>query len=681
MYFVPRSGVSALLLAVLLAVPASAQVGGTQYDTVTLDFAGTPHGELDGRSSPTGSTAVANPFLDRELEVTFTHTASGVSYIVPGFFDGDGDGGAAGDVFRVRFTPDRVGAWTYDATLKGGTNVAIGETPGTNLTAGDFTNGVAAQGTLDVAPAPADAAGFHGKGRLLYDADGDDLSKHYLRFQNGDYFIKGGADSPENLLGYKGFDNTQTKGNTGGSLGVLHEFQAHAGDFNGDGPTWDTPDFDFGAPDGNDAANLIGAVNYLSSKNVNSIYFLPMNIGGDAKDTHPFANVSTPGQLNGNASNDNLHYDISKLAQWEQFFSHAQDKGLMLHFVLNEAETPNKRELDDATLGPERKLFYREMIARFGHHNALQWNVSEEYDLNLDLGADRVNEFADFIKSLDPYGNSVTVHNAGDPRNRWSDFIGDDSFDLTSLQKAGDRDNWSDIVEEFRFRTREAGRSIPIHVDEPESVSRIVLGPNDADRNDAVRRFMTWDIYLSGGSVEWFIHNRDQGLEDFREQFSDVDLDRLWDETYFARKFLEENTPFWEMDSIILTPNTTPTTDDDYVSADTLIRDEDGSYGGAEVFFKDGEVYAIYFPDGSDTGELDLTGHDGLSFLARWYDPVTGLFDDGSDFTLEGGDWIDLDPTPTGGTKDWALLVVVPEPVSLTLFASVGLALTHRRGR
>ena len=53
-----------------------------------------------------------------------------------------------------------------------------------------------------------------------------------------------------------------------------------------------------------------------------------------------------------------------------------------MHFVLNEAEGPNKLELDNATVGVERLLYYRELCARFGHHNALQWNVSEEFNLS-----------------------------------------------------------------------------------------------------------------------------------------------------------------------------------------------------------------------------------------------------------------------------------------------------------
>ena len=108
----------------------------------------------------------------------------------------------------------------------------------------------------------------------------------------------------------------------------------------------------------------------------------------------------------GSASNDNLHYDTAKLRQWEIVFAHAQKLGIFLHFVFNEAEEANKRELDDGELGPERMLFYREMIARFGHHVALQWNLCEEYNLQFDFGADRVRAFADYIRTVRPIRSS-----------------------------------------------------------------------------------------------------------------------------------------------------------------------------------------------------------------------------------------------------------------------------------
>ncbi|MEO1495837.1 MAG: DUF5060 domain-containing protein [Planctomycetota bacterium] len=616
-----------------------------KWETITLDFTGPAATETDGRGAVGASTATPNPFLDYRLQVEFVGP-SGQSYNVPGFFDGDGAGGGAGGVWRSRFTPDEPGQWSYNASFREGVNVAIDLLPSAGVASSviDGTNG-----TFNVAPTPATAEGHFKTGRLEY------VGGHYLKRRDGGYWLKSGADSPENWLGYKGFDNTQTKG-SGGSIGVLHEFNAHLEDWRPGDPDWDTPDFSFA--DENDGRRIIGAANYLADRGVNSIYFLPMNIGGDAKDTHPFVNVSTTAQLNGNASNDNLHYDISKLAQWERLFRHTQTRDMQLHFVLNEAEAPNKRELDDATLGVERKLFYREMVARFGHHNAAQWNLSEEYNLNLNLGAATVKEFADYLSDVDPYDRPMTVHNAGNPTNPvsgpWAPFVGEDDFDVTSLQWAGREEGWGDIVEAYRAESTTQGRPLVVMIDEPESPSRLDLGPavHNNTGADATRRYMTWDIYLSGGGgVEWFIHNRDQALEDFGEVFTTngilLDLDQLWGDTAIARRFLEDNLPFWEMQP-----------------ADDLLRNEDTDYGGGEVFAKPGETYAIYLPDGSnDDGpdgaapELDLSQAAG-EYTLRWFNPRTGVFV-GVETPLTAGDWVSLGPTPDGfqSTNDWVALV------------------------
>ena len=136
----------------------------------------------------------------------------------------------------------------------------------------------------------------------------------------------------------------------------------------------------------------------------------------------------------GNQGNDNLHFDIAKLQQWEMVFAHAQQKGINLHLVLGEGEEANKMELDEGTLGIERKLYYREMIARFSHHNAIIWNISEEYDIPpFALKPERIKEFARYINAVDPFKHPVTVHN-WNPDGFFEPFIGDNTFSVTSLQ-------------------------------------------------------------------------------------------------------------------------------------------------------------------------------------------------------------------------------------------------------
>ena len=57
--------------------------------------------------------AKENPFLDYKLDVTFTNVNK--TFIVPGFFDADGNAAETsaekGNIWKVRFRPDETGTW------------------------------------------------------------------------------------------------------------------------------------------------------------------------------------------------------------------------------------------------------------------------------------------------------------------------------------------------------------------------------------------------------------------------------------------------------------------------------------------------------------------------------------------------------------------------------------------
>src|SRR5690606_26153879 len=112
-------------------------------------------------------------------------------------------------------------------------------------------------------------------------------------------------------------------------------------------------------------------INYLASKGLNVFSFLTLNIGGDDKNVFPYIKYNET--LSSSPVNDRLRFDVSKLDQWEVVFEHAETLGMFLHFKLQETEVDML--LDGGKLGVERKLYYREMIARFGHHLALNWNL------------------------------------------------------------------------------------------------------------------------------------------------------------------------------------------------------------------------------------------------------------------------------------------------------------------
>lgn len=543
------------------------------------------------------SDSAPNPFLDYRLTVTFT-SPSGNSYVVPGYFDGDGEGGLRGGVWRARFSPDETGVWTHEASFRRGKEVAIDLDPA----AGEGTAFDGETGSFSIAPAPEDAPDFYRWGRLEY------AGGHYLKFRDGGYWLKGGTDSPEDFLGYAGFVNTEP-GKFGG-----HKFENH-------GQDWREGDPDWGDGKGK---NIIGALNYLAEKEVNSIYVLTMNIGGDGKNVHPFLG---PLNLNGNPDNDNLHFDLKKLAQWDVVFEHAQRRGLMLHFVLNEAEERNKRELDDTELGVERKLYYRELVARFGHHPALQWNLCEEYNLKVNFGPERIKAFAQYLQDVDPYDHPITVHHSSTLDKTWTPFLGDPRFTVGSFQV-----NEVELVETWRAKSVAAGQPLVIGMDEyfPDTTS-----PENTDRH---RREYLWPIYFSGGNVEFILSDLLR-TDDFRK------WDPLWTYTAIARKFME-TLPFWEMEPA-----------DGLLSGSSEYQGTNNLLPG-QVFAKAGEIYAVYLPLAEATGMLDLRGVDG-DFVKRWFNPRKGAFS-GDPETITGGDAVSLGRVPQDPESDWVVLLTRP---------------------
>jgi hypothetical protein len=566
-----------------------------KWHTVTLDFHGPELSE-----TATGP----NPFLDYRLHVRFLGPG-GRLVDVPGFFAADGKGNGQGSIWRAHFTPEEAGEWSFQASFRRGEGIAVS----LEAQAGEPTGFDGCRGSFHVAERDDNALGFLKWGRLEY------AGNHYLKFRDGPYWIKGGTDSPEDLLAYEGFANTRS-----GSQFKVKTYAEHVRDWQPGDPDWDN----------GKGKGFIGAINYLAAQRVNLIYFLPMNIGGDGQNVWPFAGSIDPA---GDEANDNVHYDLRKLAQWEIVFAHAQRKGIVLHFVFNEAERKNKLELG-AELTTERKLFYREMVARFGHHNAILWNLCEEYNIGgLDLGADNVKTFARYLQELDPYRHPITVHHAGDAVKAWAPFLGDGRFSITSLQ-IGNRDI-EPVVETFRKLSREAGRPLPIAIDE------FTVTTHDqpwlpADDISALRREKLWPAYLSGGQVEFILGDL-LDTQDFRK------YEDLWRYTWHARRFLEENLPFWEMEPA-----------DELLQDESVFQGKTSSHDG-QVFAKSGDCYALYFPTAEETGTLDLMGAPGR-FVKQWYNPRTGQFA-GPRETVAGGAQVRIGPPPEDPQEDWAMLL------------------------
>ena len=172
---------------------AAVEISGElkQWHDVVLTFEG-----------PQASEAgVPNPFRDYRLNVTFTQGEKRV--LAPGHFAADGKaaetGAESGNKWRVHFVPDATGEWTYQASFRTGPDIAVSLDP----QAGQPAAYDGESGKFTVGPSDKSKPDLRARGLLRY------AGQHYLQFAGtGEYFIKGGADSPENFLAYIEFDQT-----------------------------------------------------------------------------------------------------------------------------------------------------------------------------------------------------------------------------------------------------------------------------------------------------------------------------------------------------------------------------------------------------------------------------------------------------------------------------------------
>ncbi|MFK8015838.1 MAG: putative collagen-binding domain-containing protein, partial [Gammaproteobacteria bacterium] len=387
---------------------------------------------------------------------------------------------------------------------------------------------------------------------------------------------------------------------------------------------WQPGDPNFQSADsGYEGKAIIGALNYLASENVNSFYFLPMNLGGDAKDTYPFVGRS-------GSSFDNTHYDISKLAQWNVVLDHAQRVGVAVQFVLNETESANENWLDNGTLGVERKLFYRELGARFGYLLAKKWNLCEENDYDISV----LNSFADYLAAMDTSDAPITVHTKGNNFSDYNQIVGDERYSATSIQY--DPNRAGEYVETWRENSASAGRPWVLDMDENQPPQ---VGLNAGNAVD-LRKRVLYDVYFSGGNIEWYFGSNgqneggDQNTEDLRTR------EEMYEYMWYARRLLQDELPFTTM-----------------LPADSLVANEDGDYGGAEVFAAAGADYAVYLPNASGSPTIDLSDVAG-NVTRRWYNPDNGQFEGAQD-TLAGGDVITIGSPPSRASEDWVVLFQV----------------------
>ncbi len=588
-----------------------------------------------------------NPFTDCNLTVTFTHESGSPSYKVPGYFAADGDAAntsaESGTKWRAHLAPDKAGTWKYSVSFTRGKHAAL---DGGGAAVKPF-HGVS--GSFKIAKTDKTGRDFRGKGLLQY------VGKHHLQFAGTkEYFLKAGADAPETLLAYADFDNTiALKKNV-----PLKTWAAHVQDWRAGDPTWK----------GGKGKGLIGALNYLAGKGVNAFSFLTYNAGGDGNNVWPFV-----------SRNDKLHWDCSKLDQWGVVFDHATAKGLYLHFKLQEQEIDDDRRgdkaepglvpesLDGGKLGPQRKLYCRELIARYAHELALNWNIGEENTQS----TEEVNDMINYIRANDPYQHHVVIHTFPPQQDKvYTPLLGDKS----QLTGASLQNGWQQVHQrtlKWVTASDDAGKAWVVANDEQgpaslgvppdpgyqgfDGVARARPTPEGNAKKDGkkqepssaetrgytlddIRKATLWGNLMAGGAgVEYYfgyqLPENDLVCEDWRSR------DKNWNYARVALEFFPANKiPFWEMKS-----------------ADALIgnaKDDNSKY----CLAKEGELYLVYLPNGGTT-ELDMSGASG-SFTVQWFNPRSGgPLADASPKSVKAGGKVVLGPPPADAAQDWLVVI------------------------
>jgi hypothetical protein len=563
----------------------------------------------------TSEWAKENPFLDYKLETTFTNGNKSVT--VPGFFAADVNAAEtsadAGNSWKVHFRPDIAGTWNYKISFRKGKDIVVKE----GETLGEPVAGDGIEGSFDVGESDKTGNDFRAKGRIVNGGKG------YFKIQDSDeIWIKNGADSPENFLAFADFDQTtrfslktEVREGEADPKKDLHKYEPHIGDWKTSDPTWQN----------GKGKGMIGALNYLALMGVNSQYMLTMNILGDGKDVWPYTD-----------HNERYRFDCSKLDQWEMVFDHMDRLGMMIHFVLQETE--NECLLDNGYTDVQRKLYLRELVARFGHHLAVTWNIGEENGpadwTPIGQTDAQKKDMMNYLKMINPYPSVVVVHTHADDEHQdlyLNPMLGFENNDGPSMQ-IGNPARVNERLQKWVAESGKAGKRWLVNLDEIGPHWKGVMPDSHDASHDTVRQDCLWGALLAGGAgVEWYFGYRypqtDLTCEDFRSR------ENWWKQSTIATQFMQQ----FPMEN--MNPN----------NAQVNIN-------GAFCLEKPGEIYVVYLPAGTQNAKISLPGE--KSFSVKWFNPREGgEMQDGTVTSVEGKGFQNIGNPPIDMEKDWVVIV------------------------
>jgi len=557
-------------------------------------------------------------FRNYRLDVTFTNGTR--SFKVPGFFAADGNAAEtsadSGNIWRAIFTPDEAGTWNYSVSLRNGSDIAISFNP----SAGTPAAGDGESGSFIIAPASENESGFFAKGKLGY------VGEHYGQFAgNKEWFVKAGPGSPEDFFGYKDFDNTKDWEIRTSSTQVK---DVYLQDLNGEGLHYYTPhvaDWKIGDPTwkGEKGKGIIGALNYLASIGVNALYLIPLTINDDSDNTWPWT------------SRDNqLSYDVSKLAQWDIVFSHMDRVGISPNYYF--CESSNSKFLDNGNMTLKYPIYYRELIARFGYHLGIRFNLGEE----LQQTCAQQKAASKYLKDIDPYNTIVCGHSSADRTKQTATFdclLGDQYYDGPNYQlhQSENKDHLDIIM--WRDKSATAGKKWIVANDESWGID------NTTGSSGEVRMLTyAWRTFMAGaeGMFQYTAYGipeiGDITMENFR-LIANTQKILISCKNLFAKA---------EINPLL-----------------SQMRNENALVGnptGNDAPFclaKNDELYIVYRTSSSNQKPLNLNEASG-TFTVKWYDAKNGgVFRDGSVLVVNGGGSVNLGNPPANPTNPWAIVV------------------------
>jgi hypothetical protein len=586
----------------------------TNRHTITLTIKGPASSE----------TGTPNPFTDYKLTLKCQYMLSGAErYFIPGYYAADGNAGetgaTSGNVWKVHFTSQWPGLHNYTVYFRTGPNVALNDSllAGTPVAGIDGDTG-SFEFKMEGSDVPPDLKAL---GRLDVDKFGNYLVLVKNGFSSQRIFLKTGAASPSNFLDYADFDNTPAGSYT-------KTFTDHVADWTTGDPAWGG---------GQKGKGIVGALNYLSSKGVNALSFNTLTIGGADNSVFPYS-----------ARDSLMRFDCSKLDQWQTVLRHANSKGIVME--LRTQLAANEKLLDKGDLGPARKLYYRELIARFAHCLGIIWNLGDENGLSF---AQRTAA-ANYIHKLDPHcypsrpivlqATEGAQSQAAQPLLVESDslWISVLSLQTSYLTVHAETKKLVDTIKASQdIGINPKLRAVTSDCQTPKATGVPVDGFAGTPSQDDIRKNVLWgNLMAKGGGVSYYFGSTaDLACQNFRN------YDKLWDYNHYAERFFRN----YLLDNALLLSNQLK----DLKSSDHQLSGAQGYCLSLDGY----QPFVIYLPSGGNAS-LDLsTSTTADTLRVWWYNPRSGgMLQKGS--MLNGGSTVSIGNPPADVTSDWVALIV-----------------------